>query len=120
MKKYFDTDVDINDMKFLSPQLLMVFASLNQYCAEKGLPIRITSMVRPLDSISQTRTHQEGRALDLKTTHYDHTQLALILRFLEDYDKKHNVGAISRTTGKSRLGVYHMGTGPHIHLQVRR
>ena len=77
-------------------------------------------MIRPIDKISKSSTHQTGRAMDVKTTHLLDEEINKILHFLKVYDQNHNVGAISSTTGSSRLGYYHIGTGPHVHIQTRR
>lgn len=117
----FTDSADIHDMYFLDPRIMLVFFELVIFCEKEGLhPPEVTSAIRPKDNISKSDTHQTARALDIRTrNNYTEAEVQKIVYFLEDYDAINEVGAIT-SSGRSRLAYYHIGTGPHLHLQTRR
>jgi len=114
--RYFSSEIDLNEITMIHPELLRVLAFLNIFCLEKGIPLHINSMIRPYnDGISKSSTHQTGRALDVRTRHWNKEQISDVARFLSGYDHTEKVGAISSTDSIRRLGYYHKN---HFHIQV--
>jgi len=115
--RYFSSEIDLNEITMIHPELLRVLAFLNIFCMEKGIPLHINSMIRPWnDGISKSTTHQSGRALDIRTKYWSKEQLTGVARFLSGYDHTENVGAISKSDGLKRLAYYHNN---HLHIQVK-
>lgn len=115
--KYFESEKSLTEFMFLDPRLLYTFAALNQFCHENKIPLRITSLVRPLDTVSKSSTHQEGRAMDISTKDWTKQQIADVARFLVGWDALHEYGAISKKDKVRKICVYHNG---HNHIQVKK
>lgn len=112
----FSSNVNLNEIMNWHPELLKVLAFLNLFCLDKGLPLHITSGIRPYnDGISKSSTHQTARAFDVRTRHWSKEQLTDVARFLSGYDHTEGVGAISKSDGMRRLAYYHDN---HLHIQV--
>ena len=104
------------DLMFIKPALLLLFSALVKFCDDKNIPLNITSMIRPIDSISKSDTHQTGRAFDIRIKDLTKNQIQEITRFLKDYDVINKVGAIT-SSGIRRICVK---KSDHIHVQVSR
>jgi hypothetical protein len=82
------------------------------------IPILFTSIIRPMiHGISETDIHAKGRAFDVSAKGWNDEKK-------EDFERKvferfADIGAIGRSTGKSTPCLWHEGTAPHCHLQVR-
>ena len=112
----FSSDIDLNEIKCWHPQLLRVLIYLNIFCLEKGIPLHINSGLRPrYDGLSKSRTHQEGRAIDIRTKYWTKEQQSEVVRYLSGFDHTEQIGAISKKHGGRRLGYFHDN---HLHLQV--
>ena len=118
MKKNFQISCDINDLQMIDLKLFNLLVDLITFSSMHNIPCNITSLIRPLDGFSTTRTHQEGRAADIAIRHLTFPQKQRLKEYLRDYDKQYDVGAIVNGTSKILHAEPH-GTGPHFHLQVR-
>lgn len=117
--KKWNCQDDINEIMSLSPWLLIILADVIMWALARNLVVTVTSLLRPEnDGISESRTHQEGRAFDLSVKGWSEAQI----RELCDYInlKYQAIGAISAKDGVSRACFYHNnGNGWHFHFQVR-
>lgn len=110
---------NIKEIMQLSPWLLVILADVIMWALSRKLPITLTSLMRELnDGISESKTHQEGRAFDISVKGWTQDQI----KELSDYInlKYSAIGAISSKDGVSRACYYHNnGNGWHFHIQVR-
>ena len=126
MKQYFNLkdDVNINDLTMISPHLLIVFSFLVLYGERYNLPIKISSIIRKKkDGISQSTTHQSGRALDVSIAHFPQWTTLHIKRVVKKLNENYRSwGTMAEVGEVPRVAVYHkiQGGVPHLHLQVRR
>jgi len=112
----FSSDFDLNEIRFWHPQLLRTLIYLNIFCIEKGIPLHLNSGLRPrVDGFSKSRTHNEGRAVDIRIVYWSKEQQTEVVRYLQGFDHLEKVGAISKSDGLRRLGYFHKN---HLHLQV--
>jgi hypothetical protein len=113
-------DIILEDIQMLSPNLLVLFATVLNFAASRNLPVVVTSLVNDRDGVvSQSSTHSGGRALDLSTRGWRTKDIEDIVKILEL--KHEDIAAISASTLKPRPAVYHdVGHGAHLHIQVRR
>jgi len=117
----FKHDKDMIGLALIHPILLFVFADLNLYCMERGLPLVVTRMIdEKIDGVSVSDTHEEGRAIDVSIKGWSTDEIdEVIYRFNNKYNEAY--GAYSYSDGKPRLIVDpRHGTAPHLHLQIRR
>lgn len=118
---YCKDGVALTDIQRVDPRLIMVLGDLMQHTIERKMPpIQITSMVRSESSKikSASKTHQQGRAIDISIKGWDVLEADDIVS--EFNDKYRDIAAISSRDGIPRLMICHnVGYGPHIHIQVR-
>ena len=117
-KKWICSD-NLEEIQSISLWLLIILADVVMWAMERKLPINVTSLMRELnDGISESSTHQEGRALDISVRGWT---LAQITELAEYINKKYSrIGAISAKTGLPNTCFYHNnGNGWHFHIQVR-
>ena len=107
-------NVHLGDIQMLHPNLIFVFGVLVKFCADSNIPLTVTSIMDAV-SIRVSRTHKDGRAIDIRTKNLSTTQIRMIKDHLNKYN---DLGAYSASDGKQRLVVEHVGTAPHIHIQV--
>ena len=116
--KLFDckSDVDLYDMQDWHEALLWILAATVRYCKQNNLALVITSLRSDRENVqSVSTTHQENRALDIRTRDWDLPTIHRLCYFLNtNYS---DWGAIGKKTGKSIVALYHNN---HIHIQVRR
>lgn len=119
MKQNFvlKSNVDVEDLTRIHPNLLLLFAHINKYAYDNNLPVTVTSITGAAFG-RRTRTHKEGRAIDVSLRGWPE-------EFIEDIELTFNKlfkneAAISASDLKPRAIVVHdAGTGNHIHAQVR-
>lgn len=122
-KEYFTLKqpLRINEIRSISPYVLMMFAHLVRFAYEKDLPVVVTSIIRSPEEnarlAASSKTHVEGRALDISVKGWSDQDLSELEAEINLLFKQY--GAISYKTGRSRPIVIHNGTAPHIHLQSR-
>ena len=124
MKRYTNIKDDVNceDILYMNPWLLKIYAFTIGFCHQNGIKPVITSIHRkPNDGFSKSSTHQTFRAFDLsaKSIHgwdFEKTKL-----FIEKVNEKFkHYGAISASDYEQRPIVYHdAGSGLHFHLQTK-
>lgn len=118
--KYFESEKTLEEFKIISPKLLYTFSALNEFCHKEKIPLRITSIVRTIDKISKSKTHQTGRALDISTKDWTKKNRLDVERFLSGWDNLHDYGARSKSDNLRRIAIFHnAGQGDHLHLQVK-
>jgi len=110
------------DLQMIEPALLILFTRVVLYCAEWKIPCMVTSIISDREnvaSVSTSSTHEEGRALDISTRGMTEQHIYRLVHIMNmEY---RDIAAISAIDGQPRAAIYHdAGTGPHIHLQVRR
>lgn len=117
--KKFECRDEIKELEYLSPWLLVILADVIMWALSRNLAVVVTSLMRELnDGISESKTHQEGRALDLSVRGWPESAI----KELADYInlKYAAIGAISKNTGQANTCYYHNnGNGWHFHIQVR-
>ena len=113
---------DIHEFFQLKPELLLVISTINLDFHKKGYDLVVTSMIRKLCEDKKlkavSKSHQEGRAVDISIKGIDKAWLKQYCKELEEIFS--DIAAISAKTLKPRLTVIHdNGNGYHLHLQVR-
>ena len=119
--KYFESEKPLTELMFIRPELRYTFSALSEFCFKNSIPVRITSIVRTIDVISTSETHQTGRAMDISTKDWTKKQKIDVKRFLKGWDTLHEYGAISKTDKINKLAIFHnAGQGDHLHIQTRK
>lgn len=110
---------DPKEFEQCNPWLLVILGAVALWCHSRKLRCCVTSIVRPLnDGISESKTHQEGRAIDLSVKGFTQEQIEELAAYINDKFKF--CGAISSKTMKPVTCLYHNnGNGWHFHIQVR-
>lgn len=102
-------------------RLQFVFMHLVLFCQSMNYPILvITSTIRSKMPWSVSATHQEGRALDIRSSVYTKEQIETMCKYLNDrYACSYGTGPENKVP---RVLIYEPGSegGAHFHLQVRR
>ena len=91
----------------------------SKWCEERKVPFIITRAIdKMIPNVSKTNIHESGRAVDVSIHGWG---ADLIDDFVHDMNETFadSIGAISISDGKARFCVFHVGVGPHFHLQVR-
>lgn len=107
------------DWLYVSPKLILLRDYWLNYSYEKKLPVLCTSIIRAkIEGISTSNSHAEGRAFDASVHGWSTDDID---SFVADCNKEfaQSIGAISQMDLKARAVLYHFGTGPHFHFQVR-
>ena len=91
----------------------------SKWCDTRKVPFVITRCIdEMIPGVSKTNIHADGRAVDVSVKGWSADDID---DFVYDSNKQFgSIGAISATDGVSRFCVFHVGTGPHFHLQVRK
>lgn len=102
------------------PNLITLRDYFEAYCDKWKFTFVVTSIIRPkIDGISTSTTHEEGRAYDASVFGWDIDSINdLVIDCNKQFAK--SIGAISAKDGIARAVIYHFGTGPHFHFQVRK
>lgn len=116
------------DWLSVKTNLLLIVNWLMSYCEERGLPILISSVIRPkIAGVSVSDTHEEGRAFDISVRGW-------LKKDIEDCVTECNkqfshIGAASKSDGVKRAAVFEDdkfdGSGKqikwrHIHFQCAK
>lgn len=112
-------DCNIEDITMINPKLLVMLATILEFADGKNLPVVISSIINDRINVnSVSKTHQEGRALDISTIGWDIDDINELKLVMSKHD---NIAALSFSTLKPSPVVYHdSGYGPHLHIQCRR
>jgi hypothetical protein len=111
------------DWEKVKEPLLLVIDWLISRCDQTGLPIRITSIIRPkIPGVSTSTTHEDGRAFDLGLIGWsDSDARDCAHRANKELSE---LGAISAKSGRQTVAVFEdgitKGTGRHLHFQVKK
>lgn len=115
---------EINELMYVSPYLLMIFAGLVCYCKERNYPAPvITSIGRTkleeAQAGAQSDSHLTLRAFDISSRPYTLAQIEDICHHM---NKEYEQFAAMNVQGQKKLAVYHKVEGGawHIHFQVHR
>lgn len=119
--------VDSADWYKVHDNLIILAAYTVIYAKTKGLPLVITSIIRPkIPGVSKTDIHSSGRAFDISVVGWSK---AVIKDFVQKINKEYKIGAVSIRDGVEREAVYEDGVpvekggtggkGPHLHIQCR-
>jgi len=114
-------DVVLEDIMLISPKVLIVLGHLITFADVRGLPVVVTSIISDREDVqSVSRTHEEGRALDVSIKGWS---LADVNDCIDQLDNiVGHYGAISFSDNERRVAIHHnyKGQGDHLHLQVAR
>jgi len=117
---HYKDDALLLHLPYIHPILFFVYADMNKYCYEAGLPFVTTRILgEKIPGVSVSDTHKEGRAFDFSVRDWTDADIE---RFAEHFNNKYaNIyGAYSYSDGLPRLAVFHNGKGWHFHIQIRR
>lgn len=136
----YNRNINPGDLDYLHPSMFLMLGYVNQFCAKRGIRLVLSSIIRSrlrdqqLGAIS--KTHQQGRAVDISirsvhgwTNAYvreleDDLNLLCDTQYLENKfpNPFYQIGAIAYGTLEQVSIVVHgnhNGIGNHAHLQVR-
>lgn len=118
---YFKNNKDFRHLLYVHPLLVMVMFDMHNWCNERGLPVNWTSLIRTPERNKQvgskSQTHPDGRAADLSVKKWEAWDIG---DFVAHFNRKYkDIAAISSSTMKPTLVVYHVGTAPHLHIQLK-
>ena len=124
MRKDLIFAIDRKKLDFfeLHPALIKIMGIMNYDFSLNGYDFVVTSSIRsePEEKAlkAKSRTHKDGRAVDVSIKGIDEDWLKSYIKEIEE-DYGH-LGAISSKTGNNKLIVLHnSGHGMHFHVQVR-
>lgn len=124
----FKQDKDKMLFSLLHPALIMIYADMYLYAKEKyNVELVITDTISTPDQDAAlgrvSTSHQEGRAIDIRTKYpndalsvYDVQELCNYINTRWQYKKYHYVSR----SGVNRLAYYHTHRGEHIHLAIHQ
>jgi hypothetical protein len=117
--KKWNCQDNIEEIEYLSPWLLVILGDILLWSLSKKLAVNITSLMREMnDGISESKTHQEGRAFDLSVKGWTLEQIKELASYINL--KYSAIGAKSAKDGSVNTCFYHNnGHGWHFHVQVR-
>ena len=117
--KFFCSD-DLREIRFISPWLLVILADVILWSHPRGLNVGITSILREKnDGISESATHQEGRAIDLSVIGWSKDNITQLAEHINE--KYAQLLGTSKDMREPKVCIYHNnGNGWHFHFQVRR
>jgi hypothetical protein len=119
-RKYIDfkDDKEAYLLGYLSPWLWIILADTSLWCMQNNVPLQITrSFDGRIPGISMSDTHL-GRAVDMSVHGWPSDK---ILEYEKVFEAKYEfIAAVAKNSGKPNLVEYHIGTAPHIHLQIRK
>ena len=118
----FKHDIDKMNFHLLHPVLIMIFADMAHYAQSRhniDLVITDTISTPEQDLIlgRVSKSHQEKRALDIRTKNIDPFIVQDIIEYINSKDAYLQYHYLS-STGKKRLAYYHTHKGDHIHLAI--
>mgnify|MGYP001544225043 CR=1 FL=1 len=112
---------ELDELLLIHPVLLGALSQVFLWCHEYEVPCVITSMVRtPSENVAVgavSQTHTTGRAVDLSVRGWSADQVESFVNWANMFFQ--DIAAVNRR-GEPRFAVYHVGTAPHLHLQIHR
>lgn len=115
----YKNQADLVDWLYCHPNLIIIRDYWAEWCYQNKTPALVTSIIRPqIQGISKSRTHEQGRAFDASVYGWSTDEIDSLCA---DVNKEFSasIGGISSFDLKPRACIYHFGTGPHFHFQVR-
>lgn len=112
----FKYEKDQNCFLYISPKLGEIMIDMHQWFDKCGYDFVITSVIRPIDSISKSSTHQTGRAYDCRAKHLDKNFIKDTVTYFNH--KYKNCAAFSASTKQPTLIIPH-GDGDNFHFHVQ-
>lgn len=119
----FKKDKDKDMFFLLNPVLQFIMMDINLWCSRNGMPCVVTDTISTIEDDKKLKrvssSHREKRAVDLSASGWS---LDNINALQNEFNNKYNYyGAISKSTLKSNLVVYHnSGHGWHLHIQIHK
>ena len=111
---------NLTDLLEIHPILFMVLGFVVARCHIKKLPCKLTRVIDGrIPGVSVSDTHEEGRAFDMSVQGWTIEDINEFVTYMND-KYADTYGALSSADNKARLVVYHIGTGPHFHIQIRK
>ena len=115
-KTKFKRDVEPLDLLQLTENMRIILRVSKRFFDHHQLEFVITSIKSDREGVKTvSTTHEEGRAVDIRSSHLTEDQIKNFLRFCDNQFS--HLGAISSKDLKVRACVYHNN---HFHLQARR
>lgn len=119
---YFKSPQEEKEYPLVLPRLHSILQDMATFFEVHGHQLIITDLLeevgegQALNRVS--KSHEEGRACDLRVWHLPKP---FINKVIEHFNEKYkSISAISSTTGRPTLIVYHdNGNGIHFHVQIR-
>jgi hypothetical protein len=113
---------NIEELKYIHPYLLLIFADIVRFCYDSKIPAPIiTCLARTeeeeCEAGAETRGHMQRRALDLRSSIYNKQQIETITNYINSHWVKY---AAKNSQGQVRGAVYHRVEGGvfHFHIQL--
>ena len=104
------------ELLIMQPSLVIAFGYLLKFCQLNDLPCVITNVSHEFKQ-SISKTHIEGRALDISIKNWSSQDIRKGLAYVRKHAK--HLGAFSKKTGRRNIIMNHtVGLGDHIHLQT--
>lgn len=123
--KFWDIkdESEIEELKYIHPYLLLIFADLTRFCYDSKLPAPVISClartkVEEAQAGAESTSHLTRRALDLRSSIYTKQQIDTICNYLNtNWGAKYGA---KNSQGQIRLAIYHRVEGGafHMHLQI--
>lgn len=118
----FKHDIDKMNFSSLHPILIMIFADMAYYAQSRhNIDLVVTDTVSTAEQDLMlgriSKSHQEKRALDIRTKNLDPFIVQDIIEYINSKDAYLQYHYESRS-GKKRLAYYHTHKGEHIHLAI--
>lgn len=111
-------EVNMEDILNMNPNTWILMAAFKKFCVMHGLRCCLTSLIGDYQGPRVSKTHSDGRAFDASSKGWEDVFIKkLLFQINRDYS---HIGAISYSDNKPRAVIYHNGTAPHFHFQVRR
>jgi len=102
--------------------LQRILNDMSRYCELSGRKFTITDLISSADDDTRlgrvSTSHREGRAADVSVKGWTDEFIKQFTDFFENVYG--SLGAISKSDGKQRLIVDHVGTARHLHIQIKR
>lgn len=103
----------------MHPIALLVMADMALFCVNNNLDFIVTDSVSTLkedqDLKRKSSTHRTGRAFDLSIKSWFASDIEF---FKNHFNKKFESYAAITNEGNPELVIYHVGTAPHLHVQI--
>lgn len=105
----------------IKPELRAILNDMGRYCDLAGNRFVITDLLSSVADDARlgrvSTSHLEGRACDVSVIGWSEKFIKQFIEFFTD--KYGHLGAVSKSDGKQKLIVDHVGTARHLHIQIR-